>query len=128
MIDALGPAATASVGGQNQMQSWLILVAAIACEVSGTTFMKLSDSLTKWVWIPPMLVAYVLALLGLALALRTIEVGIAYAVWAGVGTLLVATIGVLFFSESVSPLKLASILLVVAGVVGLNLADSLAHR
>ena len=44
------------------MQSWVVLVAAIACEVAGTVFMKLSDSLTRWVWIPPMLVAYILAL------------------------------------------------------------------
>ena len=72
------------------MQSWLILAVAIACEVAGTIFMKLSESLTRWVWIPPMLTAYILALLGLSLALKTIEVGIAYAVWAAAGTLLIA--------------------------------------
>jgi len=109
------------------MEGWIVLGAAIACEVAGTTFMKLSDSLTKWIWIPPMLVAYILSLLGLALALRTIEVGIAYSVWAGIGTLLVAVIGITFFSESVSLLKIASIALVIAGVVGLNLADAAPH-
>ena len=75
-----------------------------------------------------MLLFYVLALLGLALALRTLEVGIAYAVWAGAGTLLIATLGVIFFKESMSTLKVLSMLLVIAGIVGLNLADSLAHR
>ena len=110
------------------MQGWLILGIAIACEVVGTVFMKLSDSLTKWIWIPPMLLAYVLSLLGLALALRTIEVGIAYAVWAGIGTLLIAVIGVMFFAESISAIKLVSILLVILGVVGLNVADSMAHH
>jgi small multidrug resistance pump len=106
------------------MQGWLILAAAIVCEVAGTIFMKLSDSLTKWVWIPPMLFAYLLSLAGLAIALKTIEVGITYAVWAGTGTLLVALIGIAFFSESVSLLKIISIALVVGGVVGLNLADA----
>jgi len=110
------------------MQSWLVLAAAIACEVAGTVFMKLSNSLTRWAWIPPMLVAYVLALLGLALALRTIEVGIAYAVWAAVGTLLIAVVGILFFGDSLSVIKVVAMALVIAGVIGLNLADSAAHH
>jgi small multidrug resistance pump len=106
------------------MQGWLVLMAAIGCEVLGTTCMKLSESLTRWIWIPPMLILYILALLGLALALRTIEVGIAYAVWAGVGTVVVAAVGVTFFAESLSVLKVVSIALVVAGVIGLHLADA----
>ena len=110
------------------MQSWIVLAAAITCEVAGTVFMKLSNSLTRWVWIPPMLFAYILALLGLALALRTIEVGIAYAVWAATGTLLIALVGVVFFGESLSLIKVVAIVLVIAGVVGLNLADSAAHH
>src|SRR5882672_2522303 len=110
------------------MQSWVVLAAAIACEVAGTIFMKLSDSLTRWVWIPPMLITYVLALLGLALALRTIEVGVAYAVWAASGTLLIALVGIVFFGESMSLIKVVAIVLVIAGVVGLNLADSAAHH
>jgi small multidrug resistance pump len=106
------------------MQGWLVLMAAIVCEVLGTTCMKLSESLTRWIWIPPMLALYVLSLFGLALALRTIEVGIAYAVWAGVGTVIVAVVGVAFFAESISFLKIVSIALVVAGVIGLHLADA----
>ncbi len=109
------------------MQSWLVLAAAIVCEVVANMMMELSQSLTRWRWIPPMLFFYVLALLGLALALKTMEVGVAYAVWAGAGTLLIAILGVIFFKESISLLKVISVLLVVAGVVGLHLADSLAH-
>jgi len=110
------------------MQSWIVLAVAIACEVAGTIFMKFSNSLTRWIWIPPMLIAYVLSLLGLALALRTIEVGIAYAVWAACGTLLIALIGIVFFGESLSLIKVVAIILVIAGVIGLNLADSTAHH
>jgi small multidrug resistance pump len=110
------------------MESWIVLAAAIVCEVAGTIFMKFSNSLTRWIWVAPMLVAYVLALLGLALALRTIEVGIAYAVWAASGTLLIALVGIVFFGESLSLIKVVAIVLVVAGVIGLNLADSAAHH
>lgn len=109
------------------LQSWLFLTAAIVCEVAATTCMKLSDSLTRWVWIGPMLVGYVLALGGLALALKNIEVGIAYAVWAGAGTLVIALIGIAYFGEGASALKLASMALVILGVVGLNLADVLSR-
>jgi small multidrug resistance pump len=109
------------------MNSWIFLLLAIGCEVVGTTMMKLSESLTRWVWIPPMLFAYLLSLGGLALALRTIEVGIAYAVWAAAGTLLIALIGIVFFAESISLLKIVSILFVITGVVGLNLAETAAH-
>ena len=110
------------------MQSWLILSVAIVCEVVATMMMELSQSLTRWRWVPPMLLFYVLALLGLALALKTLEVGIAYAVWAGAGTLLIAILGVMFFKESISTMKVLSMLLVIAGIIGLNLADSLARR
>lgn len=101
-----------------------MLTGAIVCEVVGTVMMRLSESLTRWVWIPPMLTFYILSLLGLALALKTIEVGVAYAVWAGAGTLLIALIGVVFFDESVSVIKWVSISLVILGVVGLNMAES----
>lgn len=109
------------------MNGWIILGAAIASEVVATTMMKLSDSLTKWVWIPPMLLFYIFALGGLALALKTIEVGVAYAAWAALGTVLIALIGIVFFNESVTPLKIVSIALVLAGVIGLNLADGGGH-
>lgn len=103
--------------------SWMILGAAIVCEIIATTMMKMSDSLTNWRWIPPMLAFYVLALIGLARALERIEVGIAYAVWAASGTLVVAAIGIVFFGERTTTLKIVSLMLVVAGVIGLHLAD-----
>jgi small multidrug resistance pump len=105
------------------MSGWAILLAAIVCEVIATTMMKMSDSLTKWGWIPPMLLFYILALVGLALALRTIEVGVAYAVWAATGTMLVALIGIAAFGERITALKLISIFVVIAGVIGLRLSD-----
>ena len=64
----------------------------------------------------------------LALVLKTIPVSTAYAVWAAAGTALVATIGILWFREPASLLKLGSLVLVIAGVVGLHLADRLAQQ
>jgi small multidrug resistance pump len=112
---------------ERSMGAWVILGFSIASEVAGTTCLKLSDGLTQRVWIAPMLTAYLLSLVGLSQALRNIEVGIAYAVWAGVGTLLVAGIGVVWFSESLSLIKIVSMALVVVGVIGLNLAASLSE-
>ena len=58
----------------------------------------------------------------LTLALKPIDVSVAYAVWSGVGTALIATIGVLWFNEPMTALKLISLALIIGGVVGLNLS------
>ncbi|MBK1694926.1 hypothetical protein CKO09_09260 [Chromatium weissei] len=106
------------------MQHWFFLAGAIALEVVGTTFMKLSDGLTKPLPIALMLTFYVLSFLALTLALKKIEVGVAYAVWSGVGTALIAIIGMMYFREAVTMLKFISISLIILGVVGINLAGS----
>jgi len=66
-------------------------------------------------------VFYAASFVALTLALKKIEVSVAYAVWSGVGTALIAAIGMLYFRETVTTLKLVSILLIIIGVVGLNL-------
>jgi small multidrug resistance pump len=82
--------------------------------------MKLSDGFTKLVPSVLLFVFYAASFVALTFALKKIDVSIAYAVWSGFGTALIATIGILFFRESVSWLKLACILLIILGVVGLN--------
>jgi small multidrug resistance pump len=106
------------------MEQWFFLAGAIALEVIGTTFMKLSDGLTKTLPIALMLLFYVASFLVLTLALRKIEVGIAYAVWSGVGTALIALIGIVYFQETVTPFKLIGISLIILGVIGINLGSS----
>jgi small multidrug resistance pump len=102
----------------------LWLLGAILAEVLGTTSMKLSQGLTRWVPSVTMGLCYLTSLGMLTLALKHVEVGVAYAIWAGMGTVLIGAIGIFLFQESVSALKLASMLLVVLGVVGLNLAGA----
>ncbi|MBX7167737.1 MAG: multidrug efflux SMR transporter [Pirellulales bacterium] len=101
---------------------WLAL--AILLEVTGTTCMKLSNGFRVFWPSAGTLLCYVLSFQCLSLSLRKIELSIAYAIWAGVGTALVAAIGVVLFRETLTPLKLVSIVLVVAGVAGLNLAGN----
>ncbi|MFP4561076.1 MAG: DMT family transporter [Thiohalorhabdus sp.] len=106
------------------MQGWSFLVAAIVLEVAGTTCLKLSDGLTRLIPTLLMLVLYGVSLVCLAMAVKRIEIGVAYAVWAGMGTALIAVIGFVFFREVVTPLKIVSIGLIILGVLGLNLGPA----
>jgi small multidrug resistance pump len=101
--------------------TWLYLVLAILLEVSGTTCMKLSEGFTRIVPSVLLFLFYTLSFGMLTLALKRLDVSIAYAVWSGMGTALIATIGVLWFKEPVTALKLISLGLIIIGVVGLNL-------
>jgi len=104
------------------MQSWLYLAGAIILEVAGTTSMKLSQGFTKF--LPSILIFlfYGLSFTALAFALKRIDVSIAYAVWSGVGTALIAIIGFIFFRETMTLLKIGSIGLIIIGVLGLSIA------
>ena len=101
---------------------WIYLTFAIVLEVSGTTCMKFSEGFTKpWPSVL-MLALYSLSLGALTLALRKIDVSVAYAVWSGIGTALIATIGILWFREPATAFKIISLVLIIAGVAGLNLS------
>jgi len=103
---------------------WLILLGAIVLEVSGTTAMKLSDGLTKVVPSMMMLGFYGASFVCLALTFKVIDVSLAYPVWAGLGTVLIALVGFIYFAEPVSWAKVAWITLIIVGVCGLNLTSS----
>lgn len=102
--------------------SWFYLVLAIILEVSGTTSMKLSQGFTKMLPSVFMFVFYILSLVSLTLALKKIDVSVAYAVWSGLGTTLIAIIGIFYFKEPSSVIKILSIGLIILGVIGLNLS------
>ncbi|MEX2973479.1 multidrug efflux SMR transporter [Streptomyces sp. C184] len=101
--------------------AYLLLAGAILSEVLATTAMKYSDGFSR-LW-PSVGTAagYLLAFVLLAQTLKSMSVGTAYAIWAGVGTALIAAIGMVFLGESASGLKVLGVLLVIAGVVVLNL-------
>ena len=103
------------------MQHWLFLAGAIILEVAGTTSMKLSEGFTKLLPSVLLFLCYAASFVALTFALKKIELSVAYTVWAGAGTALIAAIGIVYFREVVTGLKLISILLIIVGVVGLTL-------
>jgi small multidrug resistance pump len=105
------------------MSEWLYLAIAIIFEVAGTTAMKVSDGFSKLLPSIAMSIFYILSLAALTYALKKIDMSMAYAIWAGVGTALITTIGIVVFKEEVSFLKVVSVILIIAGVVGLHLAN-----
>ena len=98
------------------------LFVAIIFEVAGTICMKLSYGFTKAVPSILVIILYLLSLVSLTFALKKIDVTIAYAIWAGLGTALIATVGILWFKEPTTALKIISLGLIIIGVVGLNLS------
>ena len=106
------------------MQGWFVLVVAIAAEVGGTTCLKLSEGFSRLVPSLGVVVLYLLSFVFLAHVLKTIDVSVAYAIWAGLGTALVATVGFLVFGEPMSGVRLISIGFIVLGVVGLQLSGA----
>lgn len=102
----------------------VLLMTAIGVEVAATALLPRADGFTQPFWSVVVVTGYALSIWLLAIVVRSMPVSIAYAVWAGVGTAVVAVIGVLFLGESLGPLKAASLGLIVVGVVGLNLAGA----
>jgi small multidrug resistance pump len=103
---------------------WFFLAVAIVLEVVGTTCMKLSEGFTRLIPSILVFVLYMASFTFMILALKKMELGIVYAIWAGLGTALIALIGIVWFQESVTLLKIVSLVLVVAGVVGLQLSQT----
>ncbi len=103
---------------------YALLAGAIASEVAATTAMKYSEGFSR-LW--PSLVTvlgYVIAFVLLAQCFKTVQVGTAYAIWAGAGTAVIAAIGMVFLGEALSFTKVAGILLIIGGVVVLNLGGA----
>ena len=103
------------------MHSWITLVAAILFEVAGTTSMKLSQGFTKLLPSALIFLFYGAAVAALTMALMQIDISVAYAIWSGLGTALIAVIGMLWFKEPVTAIRLVSLGLIIIGIIGLNL-------
>ena len=103
------------------MQSWLYLTGAIFLEIAGTTSMKLSEGFTRTVPSILIFVFYVLSFIALTMTLKRIDVSVAYAIWAGAGTALIAIIGTIHFREPMTLIKVVSLGMIIIGVVGLNI-------
>jgi small multidrug resistance pump len=102
----------------------ILLTIAILAEVAGTVALKYTDGFTNLGPSALVVAGYGLSFWMLALVLRDLPIGLTYAVWAAVGTALIAAIGVVAFGEPATTMKLLSLALIIAGTIGLNLAGS----
>ncbi|MCE0556605.1 SMR family transporter [Motilimonas sp. E26] len=102
------------------MKNWLFLAVAIVAEVLATSGLKASEGFTK-LW-PSLLVVlgYAIAFYFLSLSLKAIPVGIAYAIWAGMGIVLISVAGWLIYGQKLDFASMVGMALIVAGVVVLN--------
>ena len=106
---------------------WVLLGAAIATEVAGTLALRASDGLSRLV--PSIIVAvgYLASFGLLAIVLKSLPVGIVYAIWAAVGVALVAIFGKIVFNDPVPPIAMIGMVLIVAGVALVSLSGAKLH-
>jgi quaternary ammonium compound-resistance protein SugE len=104
--------------------SWVILFVAGLLEMVWALLLKQSEGFTKPAPTVGFLVALIASMFLLSQALKSLPVGTAYAVWTGIGAAGTAIVGMLFLGESREVLKLVSLLLLVAGIIGLRLSSS----
>ena len=102
----------------------ILLTIAILAEVAGTVALKYTNGFTNLGPTALVIAGYGLSFWMLALVLRDLPIGLTYAVWAAVGTALIAAIGIVAFGEPATTLKLLSLALIILGTVGLNAAGS----
>ena len=106
------------------MNPWLILSLAILLEVCGTVCLKLSHGFSRLLPSIGVVCFYLGSFAVIAQSLKTLEVGIVYAIWAGVGTALIAVVCILAFGESVTAFKILGLLMIIGGTFLLRMASA----
>ncbi|WP_336823415.1 multidrug efflux SMR transporter [Sporosarcina sp. USHLN248] len=102
------------------MNAYLLLSIAIVAEVIGSSMLKKTEGFKKTLPSLAVIVGYAIAFYTLSLSLKTLPLGLAYAIWAGVGTALTALVGIVYYKENINIKKATGILLIIGGVVLLN--------
>lgn len=114
---------TTATAHPTRARAWLVLLLAGAFEVGYALSVGGSQGFTELGWSLVAAIFFLLTLYALSVALRTIDVGIGYAVWAGIGAIGAALLGPVFFDETLTPLKTLWLTVIIVGVVWLKLAD-----
>jgi small multidrug resistance pump len=105
-------------------QCWLILMGCIVSEVTGSVCLKLSNGYQHLLPSIFVFVFFSVAFAGFPFALSKIDLGTAYAVWSGIGTSATALIGIFYFHEKATPLKLLGVAIIILGVILLNISEA----
>lgn len=103
------------------MSAYFLLAFSIISEVAGSTLLKLTDGFKRILPTLGMIIGYGLAFYGLSLTLRTLPLGVAYAIWAGIGTALTAIAGIVIYKETFNRRIFFGLCLVIAGVILMNI-------
>lgn len=104
---------------------YVLLAAAVACEVFGTSMMKLSNGFERKLPVAGIVVGYALAFALIGFALQELPLGLAYGIWGGAGAVLTAVVGAVFWSEGMSDRKISGIALVVLGIFAMEIGATL---
>lgn len=107
---------------------YLYLAAAIVLEVIGTSFLKAADGFREWLPTLVVAISYIGTFYFMSLAIRSVPVGIAYAIWSGAGIVLIALVGWIAFKQTLDPPALVGMGLILTGVIVINtLSRSVSH-
>lgn len=108
----------------NHTQAWLMLLVAGICEVGYALSVYASKAFTILQWSIPAVIFFLLTLYTLSVALKVIDVGIGYAVWAGIGSVGSAIFGSILFDQTLTIMQTVWLVVIISGVVWLKLSDS----
>jgi small multidrug resistance pump len=106
---------------------WFYLAVAIGSEIAGTLQLRSLADGVRWLPLVIVVVAYLVSFGFMILTLRTINVGVSYAIWSAVGTAAVAVLGAIFFHEKLNALAIVGLVIIVIGVVVLTASGSTSH-
>lgn len=109
------------------MNVWALLLVAIAFEIAGTLLLKISDGFSNMVMGLASIACYWICFGFLAQVLKSLPVGVTYAVWSGVGIIGVALASFFLFEQKLSPLQILFMLIILIGAMGLNLTTKVSH-
>ena len=109
------------------MNVWALLITAILFEVFGTLLLKASNGFSEWKTGAASIACYFLCFVLLANVLKTLPVGVTYAIWSGIGIAGVAIASFFLFGQKLSPLQILFMLMILIGAMGLNLTTKVSH-
>lgn len=109
------------------INTYLFLGAAIVCEVIGSAFLQKSEQFTRILPTAVMAAFYVVSFYLLSIVIRTMPLGLAYAIWSGLGMVLTAAVSVFIFRQTLDAMAILGIGLIIAGVVVMNVFSRAAH-
>lgn len=102
--------------------SWVLISVSVLAEVLGTIALRYATGFTVFAPSLVAIICYGVAIWLMALALKHLEVGLTYAVWAGAGVALTAIVGIIWFNETINGLRILGLALIIGGVISLHLS------